>query len=400
MNPISPREALDLLVARASPVVETEEIRTESALGRILAEALLSPYDVPPCDNSAMDGVAVSAGDCGEDYLSISQRIPAGSSPHPLISGTAARIFTGAPIPPGADVVVMQEDCIFDEERVKIGVFPRVGANIRKRGEDIATGSLFLHGGVKLRPQELGLIASVGISSIRVYRKLRVAIFFTGDEIVMPGKPLGPGQIYNSNRSSLIGLLEALNCEIHDFGIVPDDPASTVSALEHAREDADLVLTCGGVSVGEEDHVKAAVEKIGSIEMWRVAIKPGKPFAFGNMDGCPFIGLPGNPVSAFLMFCLFARPFILRAQGAQEWQPLAFPVQADFDWKKSGMRSEWLRAKLGHADGHTVAGIYPNQGSGVLTSLAWGDGLVEIPQGVVISRGDIVRFTPFSELFS
>ncbi len=398
MSAISPREALDLLISRASPVSEIETLETESALGRILAEALLSPCDVPPCDNSAMDGFAISTAACSAEFLPISQRIPAGASPQPLTPGTAARIFTGAPVPPGADAVVMQEDCSYDEKTMKIGQKPGIGANIRKRGEDIAKGSVFLHGGVKLRPQELGLISSVGISSIRLYRKLRVAIFFTGNEIVMPGSPLGPGQIYNSNRFSLIGLLDALDCEILDLGIIADELDATVSALKEAGNCADLVLTCGGVSVGEEDHVKAAVEKIGQIEMWRVAIKPGKPFAFGNLEGTPFIGLPGNPVSAFMMFCLFARPFILRSQGALKWQTATFTVKADFDWK-SGNRPEWLRARLIEEEGESRAGIYPKQGSGVLTSLAWGNGLVEIPAGAGILKGDVVRFTPFSELF-
>ncbi|MBY0578400.1 MAG: molybdopterin molybdotransferase MoeA [Burkholderiales bacterium] len=395
MTVISPLEALDLLISRASPVAQIERAETESALGRILAEELLSPCDVPPCDNSAMDGFAISVEGCGEEPLPISQRIPAGIRPLPLAPGTAARIFTGAPIPLGADAVVMQEDCIFDEEKVKIGRKPKLRSNIRRRGEDIAKGSVFLHGGMKLRPQELALISSVGIASIRLYRKLRVAIFFTGNEIVMPGTPLGPGQIYNSNRFSLIGLLDALHCEIHDLGIVPDDVESTVSALEEACRNADLVLTCGGVSVGEEDHVRVAVEKIGCIEMWGVAIKPGKPFAFGEVFGIPFIGLPGNPVSAFQMFCLFARPFILRSQGALKWQPQAFMVKADFDWE-AGKRAEWLRAKL---DGESRARIYSSQGSAMLTSLVWADGLVEVPPGVCVQRGEMVRFTPFSELF-
>lgn len=399
MTVMTQREALELLVSSAAPVKGIESMATENALGRVLAETLHSPCDVPPWDNSAMDGFAVSCGDCGEDFVAISQRIPAGASPVPLSSGTAARIFTGAPIPPGADAVVMQEDCIFDDEKVKLGKMPVIDANVRKRGEDIAQGSVLLQAGVKLRPQELGLIASVGISSVNVYRKLRVAIFFTGDEIVMPGKQLGPGQIYNSNRYSLTGLLHALGCEIIDLGIVADRLDATVSALDEARERADLVLTCGGVSVGEEDHVRAAVEKIGSIEMWRVAIKPGGPFAFGNLLGTPFIGLPGNPVSAFSIFCLFARPFILCAQGALEWQAQSFAVKADFDWKRAN-RSEWLRARISTVNGEQVAGIYPKQGSGVLTSLAWGDGLVEVPQNVGISKGDVVRFTPFSGFFN
>ncbi len=393
MTAISRQEALDLLLSRAVQAGISEQVNTEEASGRILSEALVSPIDVPPCDNSAMDGFAIPSGAL---EFSVSQRIAAGSSPAPLDAGTAARIFTGAPVPQGTEAVVMQEDCEFSDGRVKILKAPKPGANIRRRGEDIAGGSVFLEAGTRLRPQELGMIASVGISGVSVFSRLKVAIFFTGDELVMPGNPLPLGKIYNSNRYSLIGLLDSLGCEIVDLGIVPDSLESTVRALQEGAEKADLVMTCGGVSVGEEDHVKAAVDKIGSIEMWKVNIKPGKPFAFGDLSGIPFLGLPGNPVSAFTIFCLFARPFILKMQGASKWQPLSFAVESAFDWKASA-REEWLRARIDE-EGRAI--LYPSQGSGVMTSLSWADGLVMIPAGSGMKNGQSVRFYPFSEFLA
>jgi molybdopterin molybdotransferase len=393
MNIISQKEALDLLLAEAGCLDETETIATEHALGRVLAKSLVSPMDVPQFDNSAMDGFAISTKE--GNSLSIAQRIPAGAVPSPLETGTAARIFTGAQIPQGADSVVMQEKCSYDDSIVKIENMPRPGANIRRRGEDISAGRVFLEKGVKLRPQELGIAASVGFASLEVYRKLKVAVFFTGDELVMPGNPLGAGQIYNSNRYSLIGFLNALNCEVFDLGIVRDDFDATVAALDEARMHADLVMTCGGVSVGEEDHVKAAVEKIGKLSFWKVAVKPGKPFSFGDLAGIPFIGLPGNPVSAFLSFCLFARPFILKKQGMRDVHPLALKTVADFEWT-GGMRTEWLRSRF--ADG--MATIHPDQGSASISPLSWADGLVEIQAGMNVSRGDPINFFPFSSFFS
>ncbi len=389
MNVISQKEALDMLLAEASVLEETETVDTECALGRILAEDLISPIDVPQFDNSAMDGFAIAGQDVSR--LRITQRIPAGSSPSSLESGTAARIFTGAQVPAGADRVVMQEDCRYDSEVVSVETMPKAGANIRRRGEDVAKGRVFLAQGAKLKPQDLGLAASVGIARIKTYRKLKVAAFFTGDELVMPGNPLGPGQIYNSNRYSLTGLLNALNCDIHYLGIVPDDLDATIAALNEARLHADLVLTCGGVSIGDEDHVKTAVERIGRLAFWKVAVKPGKPFAFGDLSGIPFIGLPGNPVSAFLSFCLFVRPFILKKQGMRDGQPLSLSVPAGFEWS-GGKRAEWLRSKI--VDG--MATFYPDQGSASLSSLSWAEGLVEIPVGVNVSRGDQVHYFPFS----
>lgn len=403
-NMLSADEALSLILAGAHPLAEIESVATAKALNRVLAERLISTLDVPPLDNSAMDGYAVRISDIapsGPTTLRIAQRIPAGTVGKPLDAGTAARIFTGAPVPPGCDAVVMQENCSAEGDMVSIDKAPRMSENIRRAGEDIASGAEILPAGIKLRAQELGLAASVGIANLSVNRRLKVATFFTGDEIVMPGQPLQPGQIYNSNRFVLAGLLQALGCETIDLGIVPDDFAATMKALEHAASCADLVITCGGVSVGEEDHVKAAVEAVGRLNLWKIAIKPGKPLAFGNVGTTPFIGLPGNPVSAFVTFCLFVRPFILRSQGASAIAPQTFPLRADFDWLKPDKRREFLRARLHmEEDGTTSARLFPNQGSGVLTSVAWADGLIEVPEDTTVRRGETVKFLPFSGLLN
>ncbi|WP_244617481.1 gephyrin-like molybdotransferase Glp [Sulfurimicrobium lacus] len=396
-------EALELLLGHARPIGEVERIHTTHALGRVLAQPLVSTVSVPPLDNSAMDGYAVACADLnpgGETRLRVAQRIPAGSVGHALERGTAARIFTGAPVPAGADAVVMQEDCAVEGDEVIVRATPKNGANIRRTGEDITVGQEILPAGVKMRPQEMGLIASIGLADVPVYRKLRVALFFTGDEIVMPGEPLQEGEIYNSNRYTLLGLLEGMGCRVADFGIVPDSLEATVEVLNQAWHEADLIVTSGGVSVGEEDYVKAAVERTGKLDMWKVAMKPGKPIAYGMVhDKTPFIGLPGNPVSAFATFCLFVRPFILRCQGVQNVTPRSYRLPAAFDWSKNGNRREFVRARLEpQADGAPGVAIYPNQGSGVLTSAVWGEGLAEIREGTTVARGDAVKFTPFSEL--
>ncbi|MFA5242545.1 MAG: gephyrin-like molybdotransferase Glp [Sulfuricella sp.] len=399
---LSADEALELLLSHARPIAETERIHTTHALGRVLAKPLVSSVTVPPLDNSAMDGYAMacaSLNPAGETRLRVSQRIPAGSVGHALEQGSAARIFTGAPVPPGADAVVMQENCTVDGDEVIVRIMPRPGENIRRAGEDIAAGSEVLPAGVRIRPQEMGLIASIGLADVLVYRKLRVALFFTGDEIVMPGEPLEEGEIYNSNRYTLLGLLEGMGCRVADYGIVPDSLAATVEVLKQAWHEADLIVTSGGVSVGEEDHVKAAVESLGSLDMWKVAMKPGKPIAHGTVQGTPFIGLPGNPVSAFATFCLFVRPYILRCQGVEKTTPRSYQLPAAFDWSKPGPRREFVRARLEpQADGAPGIAIYPNQGSGVLTSAVWGEGLAEIHEGTTVARGDLIKFTPFSEL--
>jgi len=319
---LSVDEALAFLLAGARPVAETETLATLAVTGRVLAQAQYSTLTVPAVDNTSMDGYAVYAADCasGEARLPVSQRIPAGSVPQPLARGTAARIFTGAPIPPGADAVVMQEQCEQDGDAVVVKHKPQAGEWVRRTGEDIRADSEILRAGMKLRPQDTGLAASVGIAALPVHRRLKVAVFFTGDELVMPGEPLPPGRIYNSNRFTLNGLLQMLGCEVTDYGIVPDKLGATRTVLRQAAASNDLIVTSGGVSVGEEDHIKPAVEAEGKLSMWKIAVKPGRPLAFGEVNAdtgrkAHFIGLPGNPVSSFVTFLVFVRPFILRCQG-------------------------------------------------------------------------------------
>ena len=396
-------EALAFLLQGARPVAGTEQVATLAAAGRVLAEAQHSTLNVPSMDNTSMDGYAVHAADCasGATRLPVSQRIAAGSMPQPLARGTAARIFTGAPIPPGADAVVMQEQCAQDGDAVVVKHRPESGEWVRRVGEDIRAGSEILAAGMKLRPQDAGLAASVGIAALPVHRRLKVAVFFTGDELMMPGEPLPPGRIYNSNRFTLSGLLQLFGCELSDYGIVPDRLEATRAVLREAAAGNDLIVTSGGVSVGEEDHIKPAVEAEGKLNMWKIAVKPGKPLAFGEVNAggsrkAHFIGLPGNPVSSFVTFLVFVRPFILRCQGVARVDPRSYPLRADFDWQKPDPRREFLRVKL-NADGGLD--LYQNQSSAVLSSAVWSDGFVDNPARQAIRRGDMVKFLPFSELF-
>jgi molybdopterin molybdotransferase len=352
-----------------------------------------------------MDGYALALADlhAGTDFV-ISQRITAGSPPQPLQSGTAARIFTGAQIPPGADSVIMQEEVqTLPDSRVRFSPQAQsrlqLGANIRQRGEDIQLGTVILQRGRKLLPQDLGLAASVGIAQLSVYRRLKVATFFTGDELVQPGVALSPGQIYNSNQYLLNALLQRLGCTLINLGIVPDDLAATTATLQRAAAEADLVMTSGGVSVGEEDHIKTALETLGEIGFWRVAIKPGKPIAFGRIGTTAVIGLPGNPVSVFATCNLLARPFILRMQGCTTVLPQRFQVKAQFVWPTAGKRREYVRVRLSANNaGELEATLYPNQGSGVLSSTSWADGLAEIREHSTIAIGDNISFYPFEGL--
>ncbi|MDD5389754.1 MAG: molybdopterin molybdotransferase MoeA [Gallionellaceae bacterium] len=387
--------ALANLLAAALPITDQETCPTEAALGRVLATPLVSEVTVPPLDNAAMDGYALRLADwSAESWLPISQRIPAGSLGGELAPGTAARIFTGAPVPSGADCVVMQEDCEVNDGKVRLVTAPRVGSHIRRAGEDIRAGQTVLEAGARLGPAQLGVAASVGAVELGVMRRLKAAVFFTGDEIVLPGQPLAHGRIYNSNRATLVALLSQMGIEVVDLGQVPDRLDATIATLERAALAADVVITSGGVSVGEEDHIKAAVERLGRIEMWKVAMKPGKPLVYGRVGNADFLGLPGNPVSAFVVFCLFVRPFLLRRMGAESQPAASFTMPAGFDWPKPGKRREFLRARL--QDGWAM--LYPNQSSGVLTSLAWADGLVDIEAGASVENGESVRFIPLSEL--
>jgi len=408
--PLKPfHEALADLLAQARPLAGTDTVSTFDADGRVLAQAAISPLQVPQQDNSAMDGYALrcadiaAAGAAPPFTLPVSQRIAAGESGQPLAPGTAARIFTGAPVPPGADAVVMQEDCeaLDDGRRVRINTLPSPGQAIRRAGEDIALGAQVLAAGTRLSPAGLGLAASIGLGALQVTRRPRVALFSTGDELVMPGEvapgQMPPGAVYNSNRFFLRAMLLRLGCEVTDLGIVPDRLDATVAALRQAAQGHDLILTSGGVSVGEEDHVKPAVQSLGSLDLWQIAIKPGKPFAYGRIGGAHFMGLPGNPVSSLITFALLVRPFLLRLQGVVDVAPKAIAASAGFDWPRVDKRREFLRARHG-ADGRLE--LFTNQGSGVLTSVAWGDGLVDNPAGQTIARGDQVRFLPFADLLS
>ena len=394
---LSATQLLKNLLDRARGTSATETVAISDALGRVLAAAQTSSLTVPPLDNSAMDGYAVRLADAARagTRLPISQRIMAGVVGQPLTAGTAARIFTGAPIPVGADAVLMQEDCTAEGETVVINRKPRPGENIRRAGEDIEAGAQILAAGTRMTAAEMGLAASVGLAQVPVFKRLKVACFFTGDELVTPGTPLAPGQIYNSNRYTLTGLVNDLGCELIDLGIVPDTLEATEAALERAAREADVVVTSGGVSVGEADYVKTAVEKLGQVDMWKVAMKPGKPVVYGRVGEADFIGLPGNPVSAFVTFCLFVRPFLLKRMGVTDVLYRAFAVQADFAWTRPGTRREFLRAQR-KTNGKLA--LFPNQSSGVLTSCAWADGLVDLDIGTTVKKGDWVRFIPFSEL--
>ena len=404
---LTAQQALDHLLSHAQTVRESEKVAMQAALGRVLAENVNSLVDVPPLDNTAMDGYAVRSADIATSgkSLKIAQRIPAGSMGTPLESGTAARIFTGAPVPPGADAVVMQEDCALESEggQVTINIAPTAGQWIRRRGEDLTAGKTALTAGTFLRPQELGVAASAGLTHLSVKRRVKVAAFFTGDEIALPGEPLKPGGIYNSNRDTLLACLKSLGCDATDLGIVPDRLDATRAALRKASKDHDLIITSGGVSVGEEDHIKPAVTAEGRLDLWQIAIKPGKPLAFGAVrksddpkDGeAWFIGLPGNPVSSFVTFLLFVRPFILKLQGREAKLPQSYFMRADFDWLKADRRNEFLRVKLNSNGG---LDLFPNQSSGVLTSVSWGDGLVDCAPNQPIKAGDLVKYIPFDAL--
>ena len=402
---LSVDEALTALEGLVKPLQEVEVVNLSAGLHRILAEDVYSSINVPPLANSAMDGYAVKVSDFSQvskgAELMVSQRIPAGSVGSELEAGTAARIFTGAPIPESADAVIMQELCVASEDGTHVIINDDValGQNIRLAGEDIANGDLVLKAGHKLSPQDLGLLASIGCGELKVIRKLRVAVLFTGDELKQPGEDLGVGQIYNSNQYTLVGLLEQLGCEVINYGIVEDTLDAMVSGLSEAATKADLIITSGGVSVGEEDHVKAAVSSLGELELWRIAIKPGKPLAFGRIKDVPFLGLPGNPVSVFVTACVFARPFIQGMQGSGFARAKGIKVAAAFDIDFEVRREEYFRVRLSHnVEGDAVLELFPHQGSGVLTSASWATGLAVVKQGANVKAGDMVEYIPFTLL--
>ncbi len=400
-------DALPKLLAQAHLLPTTQTVSTFEADGRVLAQDVMSALQVPPQDNSSMDGYAVRTMDCAQAgaVMRVTQRIPAGTQGTQLHAGEAARIFTGAPIPPGADAVVMQEDCeALEGEQVKVNKTVPAGQWIRRSGEDVTRGATVLSKGTRLTPAELGLAASIGLAQLQVSARPRVALFSTGDELVMPGdvapEAMPAGAIYNSNRFFLRAMLQRLGCEVNDLGIVPDKREATIAALRDAAQHHDLILTSGGVSVGEEDHIKPAVESLGELNLWQLAIKPGKPFAYGKVNrqgqghACHFMGLPGNPVSSFVTFLLLVRPFVLALQGVTQTEVKRTDMTAHFDWPRADKRREFLRVKRNAQGG---LDLFPNQSSGVLTSAVWGDGVVDNPAGQTISKGDTVRFISFAE---
>jgi molybdopterin molybdotransferase len=408
-------EALAQLLAQAQPLADTDDVATVNADGRVLAQSLVSALHVPPHDNSSMDGYAVRCVDLAAASgaqpvaLPVSQRIAAGQSGQPLQPGTVARIFTGAPVPAGADAIVMQEDvAVSGEGAHTLATFtacPDTGAWIRRAGEDVSRGTEVLRPGTCLGPAELGLAASLGLATLSVCRRPRVALFSTGDELVMPGtvppEAMTPGAIYNSNRFFLQAMLKRLGCEVSDLGLVPDNRQATLDALAQAAQHHDLILTSGGVSVGEEDHIKPAVQQLGHLDLWQIGMKPGKPFAHGRVSHATgathFMGLPGNPVSSFMTFVLLVRPFFLRFPGVADVASPAQHLPAHFSLPKPDKRREFLRVRRNAQGG---LDLFPNQSSGVLTSAVWGDGVVDNPGGQAIAHGDTVRYLAFADLLN
>jgi molybdopterin molybdotransferase len=396
--------ALALIEARVAPVVAEERVPLAAAAGRILARDLVAQIDVPAYANSAVDGFAIAHADLSPDRetsLPVAGRAAAG---HPLgravHPGEAIRIFTGAPMPDGTDTVMMQEDCVVAEGRVRLQPGIRKGANRRHAGEDVAQGSVALPAGRRLKPADLGLAAALGNDTVLVFRPLRAALLSTGDEVCEPGTTLSTGMIYDANRVMLAALLRGLGCAVSDLGICPDRAASLGDMLATAAAGHDLIVTSGGVSTGEEDHVRTAIEQLGRLDFWRLAIKPGRPVALGQINGVPLIGLPGNPVAAALTFAILARPLILRLAGAAMTPPLTFPVQAGFAYKKREGRREYVRATLDREAGAMVARKHPKDGAGILSSIVQSDGFVILDESLSgLAVGGMVEFLPFSEVF-
>lgn len=393
-------EAIEQLLAQAPPPPPTEVITLAQALGRVVAEEVFSPLDLPGWDNSAMDGYALRAFDVPEQggHLEVAGRIAAGhSSDEPLQAGQAVRIFTGAPLPPGADSVVAQERCRVYGQRIWCPPI-RLGDHVRKRGEELQRGQQVLSAGKRLRAQEIGLLAAAGIPRVKVYRPLRVCLLSSGDELREPGESLAPGQIYNSNRYLIAALLRGWGVEVHDYGVMADALAASRDALALASSECDLLLTTGGVSVGEEDHLKQAIRELGKVEFWRLAIQPGKPLAFGQVAGKPWIGLPGNPTAALVTALVVVRPFLLRAQGAQRVLPVPASVPAAFEWLKPNPRRQYLRARLSPGnDGQLRAILHPQQSSAMLVAACWADGLVIVERGQQVLKGAAVPFLSFAD---
>ncbi len=404
---LSKQDALFSLIDTAPVISDVEIVKTQEANGRFLAQSIYSSINVPNTDNSAMDGYAVRCEDCmsGNAVLPVTQRIQAGKVGMPLKPGEVARIFTGAPVPENADTIVIQENCIVKGGTVQINHVPKLGEHIRKAGESIRKEDKVLDKGIRLKAQHLGLAASIGCLDLPVIRRPKVAFISTGDEVVMPGETLKEGYVYNSNRYLLRSLLESFGCAVTDYGIVPDDLKAIQKAISDCAIEHDLILASGGMSVGEEDHVKSALDSLGKINFWRVAVKPGKPLAYADVSRkdnvntqvgvVPFIGLPGNPVSSFVCFLIFVRPFLLRMMGVSQVDPPIRLMRADFTLPKADERNEFLRARINDDGG---LDLFHNQGSGVLSSITWSDGIIDNPPGNLIQKGDMVRFLSFDEL--
>ena len=401
---MSADDASAFLIDSAVVLSETEISTLDNSIGRILAKDIRSKINVPGFDNSAMDGytIALDENNLSEinQTFNVVDRIAAGSTGNELKKGNAARIFTGAPIPPGANTVIMQEECQLSEDGSNITITRaiKLNENIRPTGNDILQKDAILSAGKKIEPEDISLAASVGIGELEVFKKLKVGVFFTGDELVEPGNSLTPGKIYNSNRYALVALLNKAGCDVINLGNIKDNFDSTCDALENLSRECDLIMTTGGVSVGEEDHVKPAVEKLGSINLWKIKMKPGKPLAYGQVKNIPFIGLPGNPVSSFVTYCIFALPFIKKMQGNSHFETKVIKVKSNFDCKRAKPRREYARVRIDYSSEIPLANLYPKQGSDVMSSVVWADGFIEIPENTTFDSGTILNYYPLSEL--
>ena len=401
---MSADDALSFLIDSASVTAMTEAVSLDDSLGRILASDIHSTINVPGFDNSAMDGYTIALNDnqVAQENLSfdVVDRIAAGSTGNDLKIGNAARIFTGAPIPNGANTVVMQEECTLSEDKSQITVKRAINLNenIRPTGNDILKDNVILSSGRQIKPQDISLAASVGVGELVVFKKIKVGVFFTGDELVEPGNPLTPGKIYNSNRYALVALLKQVGCDVINLGNIEDKLDATCEALEALESQCDLIMTTGGVSVGEEDHVKPAVEKLGELNLWKIRMKPGKPLAYGKVKQTPFIGLPGNPVSSFVTFCIFSLPFIKKMQGNSNYESKILKVKTNFDCKRAKPRREYARVRIDHSTETPLANLFPKQGSDVMSSVVWADGIIEIPENTTFETGTILNYYSMSEL--
>ena len=401
---MSADDALSFLIDSASVTAMTEAVSLDDSLGRILASDIHSTINVPGFDNSAMDGYAIALNDTqvAQENLSFNvvDRIAAGSTGNDLKIGNAARIFTGAPIPNGANTVVMQEECTLSEDKSQITVKRAINLNenIRPTGNDILKDNVILSSGRQIKPQDISLAASVGVGELVVFKKIKVGVFFTGDELVEPGILLKPGKIYNSNRYALVALLKQVGCDVINLGNIEDKLDATCEALEALESQCDLIMTTGGVSVGEEDHVKPAVEKLGELNLWKIRMKPGKPLAYGKVKQTPFIGLPGNPVSSFVTFCIFSLPFIKKMQGNSNYESKILKVKTNFDCKRAKPRREYARVRIDHSTETPLANLFPKQGSDVMSSVVWADGIIEIPENTTFETGTILNYYSMSEL--